>query len=149
VGTAHSVLTDEAYHQQTAARGMNGTLKSFAPEAGGVTVVSSHVIPKDQQPSMASAIVSGDLLIERTQVWGAPVGYVADGSFALVVTGMPVRAEGTTKLTETPGGTIHQVDGKVDVKVPFVGGKIEEAVAGLLQALLAQEAEFTTGWLAK
>ena len=52
------------------------------------------------------------------------------------------------RLGDTGGGSELVIDVQVTVKVPIVGGKVEEAVAEQVRNLLAAETEFTLSQLA-
>ncbi len=46
-------------------------------------------------------------------------------------------------------GTVVEIDGEVEVKIPFLGGKIEGLIVEQLVELFDAEQEFTAGWLGR
>jgi len=63
------------------------------------------------------------------------------------VPGAPVSAAGTTQLLDAPAGSEFAVQVAVTVKVPLLGGRIEETVAEQVRNLLVAETAFTQNWL--
>jgi hypothetical protein len=60
-----------------------------------------------------------------------------------------LEASGRTELTATDRGTtIRTVEGKVKVKVPFYGGKVEGWIVEGLERSYDEEAELLADWLA-
>ncbi len=59
-----------------------------------------------------------------------------------------VKAEGTWALVPAPGGCERVVKGEVQVRVPLVGGKIEEKIKEQLQASYDKAAVFARQWMA-
>lgn len=47
------------------------------------------------------------------------------------------------RIADVDGGSEVRIRAEVTVKVPLVGGRIEQAVAGQIEQLLAAETQFT------
>lgn len=60
-----------------------------------------------------------------------------------------LEARGTTELTASSGGTIRHVTGKVRVKVPLYGGKVEGWIIEGLESAYDEEAQLLADWLAR
>lgn len=73
----------------------------------------------------------------------------AHGRFSAGVDGMPGKVEGTFTLAPGRTGTVVEIDGEVEVKIPFLGGKIEGLIVEQLVELFDAEQEFTAGWLGR
>ena len=59
-----------------------------------------------------------------------------------------LRCKGTVELTDDgAGGTIRVAEGKLEVKIPFVGGKVERAVVDSLVDQAATQARVVGEWL--
>ena len=66
-----------------------------------------------------------------------------DGDFAIEVKGSPVKVWGEMRIEPTAdGGTHHTVDGKLEVKVPLIGGKVASWAEGPSQQRLDGEYTF-------
>ncbi|MFU8803870.1 MAG: DUF2505 domain-containing protein [Bradymonadaceae bacterium] len=52
-----------------------------------------------------------------------------------------VRAEGTTVVTPSESGCVRTIDGEIEVRIPLVGGKMEQKVAQSVQDSYARAAE--------
>jgi len=62
---------------------------------------------------------------------------------------MPGHVEGTLTLLGDDGtGSMVVIEGSVEVKIPFLGSKIEEMIVGELVGLFDAEQRFTETWLA-
>lgn len=60
-----------------------------------------------------------------------------------------VKCEGSSKLIATPDGCERIVTGDLKVSVPFVGGKIEQAIVSELEAGYAKTAQVISRFLQK
>jgi hypothetical protein len=111
-------------------------------------------------PTVVQKVISGDLVIERTEIWRrtAPGSY--DGTFNATVPGTPAKIGGTLRLADLadigqfgagPGrpGSELVLDGSAHVPVPLVGGKIETVIAEQVVKLIERETRFTLSWLQK
>ncbi|MEU1983579.1 DUF2505 domain-containing protein [Nocardia sp. NPDC019395] len=107
-----------------------------------IEVVQS--IPADLLPPAITAVHPGDLIIPRTETWSG-----ITGSFEARVEGAPAEVRGTITATDEPTGAVAEISGSIEVKVPLFGRKIEEAIGERLTELLAEETEFTNGWIAE
>jgi hypothetical protein len=59
-----------------------------------------------------------------------------------------LRCNGTVELGDDgAGGTLRVAEGKLEVKIPFVGGKVERAVVDSLTAQAATQAREVGEWL--
>ncbi len=58
-----------------------------------------------------------------------------------------LEAHGTTELTSSADGTTRRVTGKVSVRVPFYGGKVEGWIVDGLESSYDEEAERLAKWL--
>jgi hypothetical protein len=77
---------------------------------------------------------------------------VRDGTATATVTGAipgaPVSLTGTAVLAPTDGGGSRlQFTASVEVRIPLVGGKVENFIGSQLVELLIAEQRFTTAWI--
>ena len=58
-----------------------------------------------------------------------------------------LRADGAIRLTDSGGTTTRAVMGRVEVKVPLYGGKVERVIVEGLESAYGEEAERLGAWL--
>ncbi|OBI43240.1 DUF2505 domain-containing protein [Mycobacterium colombiense] len=114
-----------------------------------VEVVTLQVIRSDKLPGMVTQLHSGDLCIRREETWGPVTDGAATGSVAGSIVDAPVNLAGTAVLEPFEGGTRLTFRATVQVRVPIIGGKLENIIGTRLAELVAAEQRFTTEWLAK
>ena len=91
----------------------------------------------------------GDLRIRREERWEP----ITDGSATATVTGSildsPASLTGTAVLEPWPesGGARLKLRATVEVRIPLVGGKLENFIGNQLVELLIHEQRFTTTWI--
>jgi hypothetical protein len=98
-------------------------------------------------PPVVSKVMNGNLAIVRTETLNrtAPGSYTGDVDVA--IPGAPASAAGTMRLADASDGSLFEVHADVTVRVPLIGGKIEEIVAEQVRRLLEAETAFTIHWL--
>lgn len=98
-------------------------------------------------PPIVGKVMNGDLAIVRTESLNriAPGSYSGDVDVA--IPGAPASAAGTMRLADEGAGSAFEVHADVTVRVPLIGGKIEEIVADQVRRLLEAETAFTVRWL--
>lgn len=158
VDDVHRAFTDESYWRaRLADSGVDvATLESMrvGGESGDddtVEVVTLQVIHSHNLPGMVTQLHSGDLCIRREESWGAVTDGAAEGSVVGSIVDAPVNLAGSALLspiTET-GGTRLEFRATVQVRVPIIGGKLENIIGGRLAELVAAEQRFTTKWMAE
>ena len=147
--TLHAALTDPAYWDARVAAvgGTGAKLDALAATEGGVEVTLTQVVPAENLPSIVGRIKPGDLVIVRTEIWGALDGSSARCEVTAVVSGTPATVSGTSDLTGDDTSATVRTAGEAKVSIPLVGGKIEQAVADNVVRLLVAEHRFTERWL--
>jgi hypothetical protein len=151
VEQVHRALRDQTYWlQRLADSGADkATLDSMKVGSdGGIDVVTTQVLRRDRLPGIVTQFHPGDLAIVREEVWSP----VSDGSASATVTGdipgAPVSLTGTAVLEPTDnGGSRLQFTVTVEVRIPLVGGKVENFIGSQLVELLIAEQRFTTAWI--
>jgi Protein of unknown function (DUF2505) len=98
-------------------------------------------------PPIVGKVMNGDLSIERTETLRrtAPGSY--SGDVDVKIANAPASAAGTMSLDGDGDRSDFGVHADVTVKVPLLGGKIEEIVAEQVRQLLEAETAFTVRWL--
>ncbi|MCK0175724.1 MULTISPECIES: DUF2505 domain-containing protein [Mycobacteriaceae] len=115
---------------------------------GGIDITTTQVLRADRLPAVVTQFHRGDLEIKREEVWSG----IDDGRATATVTGSipgaPVGLTGSAVLTpRDDGGARLQLKVTVEVRVPLVGGKIENFIGNGLVELIIAEQRFTTMWI--
>ena len=98
-------------------------------------------------PPIVGKVMNGDLAIVRTETLNRVQPGRYSGDVDVAIPGAPASASGTMALAEDGDGSLFEVHADVTVRVPLIGGKIEEIVADQVRRLLEAETEFTVRWL--
>ncbi|ANN20984.1 hypothetical protein SD37_38960 [Amycolatopsis orientalis] len=128
--------------------GDDAELLEYVPAEDGVRYKLRQGISSDKLPSAVRTLHRGDLVVEREQIWRAGgAGYT--GGATASVHGVPGEITAKTSLTGDGEQTTLVNSGEVKVRIPFVGGKLENVIAEQVVKLLEREAEFVAKWLAE
>lgn len=111
----------------------------------GDVVTIEQVRSADDIPSFAKKFVGDEILIVQTENWTSPTS----ADVRLTIPGKPGEAVGTMGLVESGGTTTETIDLDLTVKIPLVGGKIEQLIAGIFSAALDVEQKVGREWLAR
>jgi len=98
-------------------------------------------------PPIVGKVMNGDLAIVRTETLNRIQPGRYSGDVDVAIPGAPASASGTMALAEDGDGSLFEVHADVTVRVPLIGGKIEEIVADQVRRLLEAETQFTVRWL--
>ena len=146
--TVFAMLTDEEYIARKT-RAANAIRHEVSVTRNGdwVTIHLLRVMPPDV-PDFIRRFVGDTIDLKQTDVWepAAPDGS-RTGTIAIDMAGAPVTLRGTLSLSPNATGSIVSADGKIKASVPFVGGKIEQAVHGGLIAAAKREEQVGRDWL--
>ena len=126
----------------------DSSLDSMEVGDGVIDVVTTQVLRADRMPAVVTQFHRGDLRIRREERWEP----IVDGSATATVTGSildsPASLTGTAVLEPLDdGGARLKFRATVEVKIPLVGGKLENFIGGQLVELLIREQRFTTTWI--
>jgi Protein of unknown function (DUF2505) len=100
-------------------------------------------------PSVVRNLLSGDIVIERTETWTRSGSGTYRGGAQVLIRSTPASATGTMSLQDVGAGGELVVRTDVTVQVPIIGGKIESVVAEKVKELLALETDFMIQHIAK
>jgi Protein of unknown function (DUF2505) len=157
VEEVHRALTDEKYWRARLAESGADVAILESIRVGGesgdddtVEVVTLQVIHSHKLPGMVTQLHSGDLRIRREETWGPVTGSAAQGSVEGSIVGAPVNLTGDASLSpiSETGGSRLVFRATVQVRVPIIGGKLENIIGTRLAELVAAEQRFTTKWIA-
>jgi len=107
---------------------------------GGVRLVVSRELPAGG-PGFLQRFLPKDGRVVQTDDWGPSQDGVRQGTWQVVLPGVPATLGGTMRLEPTATGTRYVIDGAIEVPIPLVGGKAESFIADMIQKLTAREAE--------
>jgi Protein of unknown function (DUF2505) len=114
---------------------------------GTIDVVTTQVLRADRLPGIVTQFHRGDLRIRREERWEP----ITDGTATATLTGSildsPASLTGTATLEQVDGGARLKVRATVEVRIPLVGGKLENFIGSQLVELLIREQRFTTTWI--
>jgi hypothetical protein len=149
----HHAFADERYWLERLAQSGSdkATLDSITSDAedadGGVDVITTQTIQADRLPGVVTQFHRGDLSFVREEAWTP----VTDGRATAVVKGTipgaPATLSGTATLSPTDRGARLVFNATVEVRIPLVGGKVENFIGSQLVDLLKAEQRFTTAWI--
>lgn len=146
----HQAFRDQAYWlERLADSGADeATLDSMTTHDGGVDVVTTQVLRASRLPGMVAQFHPGDLSIVREEAWTPISDGRATANVTGAIPGAPVSLTGTAVLASAgDGGSRLQFTATVEVRIPLVGGKVENFIGGQLVELLIAEQRFTTAWI--
>lgn len=125
--------------------GPGAAVTSYETTSDGVRYTLRHGIASADLPSVVRNLIrGGDLKIDRTEEWKDTGDGRYDGTGSVVVVGTPATARSVMRVDGDGGsGSQIRIRAEVTVKVPLLGSKIEEAVAGQIEQLLSAETAFT------
>ena len=109
----------------------------------GDVVTIEQVRSADDIPSFAKKFVGDEILIVQTENWTSPTA----ADVRLTIPGKPGEAVGTLEVVESGGTTTESIDLDLTVKIPLVGGKIEQLIAGIISSALDVEQRAGRAWL--
>ncbi len=137
-----AMLDDRAFREAVLER-QKVTRGSVVIDGDVVTI--EQVRSADGIPSFARSFVGDEIVIVQTETWTSPTA----ADLELAIPGKPGEAVGTMRFTESGGTTTETVALEVSVRIPFVGGKVEGMIAGLVGNALDREHEVGVEWLAR
>ena len=152
VEQVHQAFSDEQYWlARLADSGADdATLDSMEVGAdGSIDVVTTQVLRRDRLPGIVAQFHPGDLRIQREEKWTPVGGGKATAMVTGSIPGAPVSLSGTAVLAPGKSGSGSRLEFKatVEVRIPLVGGKIENFIGSQLVDLLIAEQRFTTVWI--
>lgn len=115
-------------------------------ENGGITVDIEEEVGTSELPGFVKKVITGRLLVTRTDHWGPLDGETADGTLSGGASAVSAKIQGTTSLRPSGSGTVLTVKGSTTVKIPLIGGKIESLINDMIKDMVDQETGETVEW---
>lgn len=146
------MLCDTGYQVLRCERaGATDQTVTVEPDGAATVVTTRRHLPTDGVPDFAKAFVGPQLLLVETVRWGeADADGEREGAMSLELPGLPVSFTGGVHLRQgsEPGTTEHVVDGDLEARMPFLGHRIEAAVAPQVSQMVSVEEQVGREWLA-
>ncbi len=151
VEQVHRAFSDQAYWlERLADSGADqATLDSMrVDDDGSIDVVTTQVLRRDRLPAMVTQFHPGDLALVREEAWSPISDGKATATVSGAISGAPVTLSGTAVLApRAASGSRQAFTVTVEVRIPLVGGKVENFIGSQLVELLIAEQRFTTAWI--
>lgn len=123
---------------------------TVARDDDSIIVTIVRQLPMDKIPSPVKGLV-GNGQITQVDTWSeAPDDAgVLSGSWRAELGTAPATMGGDYGISPNASGCSYSCSVDVSVKVPFIGGKIEEQVRSYLDHLIGKEQAFLADWLSQ
>jgi hypothetical protein len=121
----------------------------FSCDHTGTDVSFAHIMSGEDLPAVARPVLPGTFVVTREQhfePFHTPTNR-ALGRYRAHIPA-PVELTGDYTLADTDRGSRMRLESHCQVRVPLIGGQIEQLVMGGLKVLFAKEGEFTSDWIA-
>jgi hypothetical protein len=150
VEQVHAAFGREDYWlARHAAFDATSTLDSLTVDADGtVTVHATQHLGRQLLPAVVAKLVPGDLKILHSERWRPVGGHRVRGEVSVSA---PVGlGSGRAKawLAPASNGSQLRFAATVQVRIPFVGGKLENSIGANLAENIPTIQRFTTAWIA-
>jgi hypothetical protein len=155
VDQVHRALADEQYWlvRLSDSGADHATLDELALDAdGGIRIKTTQTLRSDRLPAVVTQFHRGDLSFVREETWTPIANRRATAVVRGSIPGAPAALSGDAVLSsvaDAKGALAARMTVKatVEVRVPLVGGKIENFIGSQLVDLLIAEQRFTTVWI--
>jgi uncharacterized protein YndB with AHSA1/START domain len=142
----HAMLADPAFRARVCeATHASHHEVSVEPASSGMTVVVDQTQPARGIPSYARRVVGDQIRIVQRETWSGATG----ATLAIELPGKPGAVQGSLALAGDATRTVETITCEVTVRVPMIGGRLEDLVGGLLQSALRAEQRVGRAWLAE
>ena len=115
-----------------------------------VVITSVRQLPMDKIPSAIKGLV-GDGQITQVDTWirQSQADGAMQGSWRADLGTAPADIGGAYSIVPIDAGSCYSCSINVKVKVPFIGGRIEQQVRGYLDYLVTKEQQFLADWVSE
>lgn len=148
VEAIHAAFSREDYWLARLGGDPSSTLDSLIVDAdGAVEVHITQHLGRQILPAPVANFIPGDLKLLYHETWRQTEdGHVQGNSHVSASGGL---GSGRTDNWLTPTGTASQLRaaGKVEVKIPLLGGKLEKSIAASLAKSIPATLRCTTTWI--
>ncbi|MBU9763065.1 DUF2505 domain-containing protein [Mycobacterium sp. TNTM28] len=124
------------------------TLDSLTVDADGtVTVRLTQHLGRQLLPKVVANLVPGELNLVHQETWTPDNDGQVHGQIQVSVPGGLGSCRAKTWLAPADTGSRLRFTGRVDVKIPLVGGNLEKTIGASLSENIPEVVRFTTTWV--
>jgi hypothetical protein len=126
-------------------------LTSFSTSERGTDIVFVHVLPRDHLPPIARNVMPVDMVITRTQHFD-PFDHAtgrAEGTYSASIPRGPGSLRGEYFLEETDSGSTLRLASVCKVRIPLIGGTLEDLILNGTKDVFDAEEEFAADWISR
>ena len=98
----------------------------------------------DRIPGFAQKLVGSEIRFVQEEAWASPAG----ADIHVTIPGKPGEIVGIETLDQVGDDVVQTIDIAVTVSMPFVGGKVEDLIAGFVGRVFEAENKVGVKWLA-
>jgi hypothetical protein len=98
----------------------------------------------DRIPGFARKLVGDEIRFVQEEAWSTP----STADMHMTIPGKPGEMSGTETLTQSGPDVVQTIDLTITVSMPFVGGKVEDLIAGFIGKAFEAENKVGVKWLA-
>ena len=113
------------------------------PDGSGMAVRLEQAHGTDRIPGFARKLVGDEIRFVQEEAWSSP----SSADMHVTIPGKPGEMSGTEALTQSGPDVVQTVDLTIKVSVPFVGGKVEDLIAGFIGKAFEAENKVGVKWL--
>ncbi len=144
-GEVFAMLGDPAFREKVcAAQEVVSCEVRVTPSGTGFDLVIDQAQNTSGLPAIAKKITGDTTRAVITESWKDASG----GTIEIEAPGKPARASGTITLQAVDGGTTEVVELDLKVKVPLIGGKLEQLLVDAIRSSYDVEQSVGWAWLA-
>jgi hypothetical protein len=146
----HAAFVREEYWRDRIGGDGSSTLDSWSVDSDGVVQVHiTQHLGRQILPALVANFVPGDLKLVYRETWRRTGDGTVRGESHVSASGGLGSTRAENRLT--PAGTASQLraTGRVEVKIPLVGGKLEKSIGASLEASIPATLRYTTTWIAE
>ena len=152
VDRVFAAFGNEDYWRARLATFSNGTATLEALEVDASSTVAVAItlhLLRDRLPKIVTQLRSGDLVMKRTERWEAGADGEIRGDLAARMPGAPFSMTGRAVIASADPGSRLDYTASIAVRIPLVGGRIEDYIAGQAGDEVAAIHRFTGDWIAE
>jgi Protein of unknown function (DUF2505) len=123
----------------------------FSSGDTGTDIVFKQLLPRSELPPIARSVMPVDMVITREQHFDPfdADQNTAAGSYRATVPAGPGHFGGSYFLSDTPTGSRLRLVSVCKVRIPLVGGTLEQLILSHIPMLFDAEAAFLGDWVAR
>jgi Protein of unknown function (DUF2505) len=110
----------------------------------GMDVQLEQAHGTDRIPGFARKLVGHEIRFVQQETWASQ----SSADIHVAIPGKPGDMTGTESLTQSGDDVVQRIDLQVKVSMPFVGGKVEDLIAGFVVKAFEAENKVGVKWLA-